>query len=135
MIFKLSNPHDRDKAKTYFSKLYNAEADIEIKRMVKPRTVKQNKYLHALFAIFGNEFGYTVEEAKILIKRELKYTYTKSGQVFLKHTSEMSVDELSRFINRFRTFSEHLGCYLPSAEEYRDNYVEIMKQVSYAEAR
>jgi len=127
MIFKL--PEDSVRASAYFTKLFVAEADMEIKRVVKPRTVNQNKYLHVLFTIFGNEFGYTVDEAKTIIKRELGYIYEKRGQAFLEHTSDMSVDKLSRFIDRFRDFSAHMGCYLPDAKQYEDNYTEIMKSI------
>lgn len=130
MIFRLQNADDRDRAKAYVSKLFKAEADVEIKRVQKPRTINQNKYLHVLFTLFGMEFGYTPEESKILIKRELGYTYKKNNQTFLEHTSEMSVDKLSRFIDRFRDFSAHLGCYLPDANQYQDHYAEILK---YAE--
>ena len=125
MIFSL--PKDNERASAYFDKLVKADADMEIKRVVKPRTANQNKYLHMLFTIFGNEFGYTVEETKITIKRELGYTYKKNGMTFLEHTSEMSVDKLARFITRFRDFSAHLGCYLPTSEEYLANYTEFLK--------
>ena len=133
MLLDLEKLDDVTRAGVYLEKLTRLKAKIEIRKIDKPRTINQNSYLHALFAIFGNEFGYTIDESKILIKRELGWTYKKSGQVFLKHTSDMTVDELSRFIDRFRTFSAHLGCYLPTADEFKDNHFEIMKQVRYAE--
>lgn len=134
MILRLSIPEDRNRAGVYFGRLLTDEADIELKRIARKRTVKQNRYLHALFTLFGGEFGYSTDEAKVIVKRELGYTYRKQGTVFLRHTSDMDSKEMSEFIDRFRNFSAAKGCYLPSAEEFNDNYVEIMRQIEYIEA-
>ena len=133
MLLDLSLQSDCLRAETYMAKLVKDQSAIELKKIHKRRTNSQNRYLHALFALFGGEFGYTVDEAKILVKRQLGYTYVKNEHTFLEHTSEMDVKQLTEFIDRFRTFSAHQGCYLPSADEFDTNYIEIMKQVSHYE--
>ena len=133
MILDLSIEADKKKAEVYFAKLIKDGSPIELTKIHQNRTNKQNRYLHALFAIFGNTFGYDIEESKILIKRQLGYTYQKNGKAFLKRTSEMDTKELTEFIDKFRMFSSVNGCYLPSADEFDVNYIEIMKQVKYAE--
>jgi hypothetical protein len=74
-----------------------------------------------------------VDEAKIVVKRQLGYVYEKNGTTFLKHTSEMDTKELTGFIDRFRNWSAHNGHYLPSADEFDKHYAEIMREVEYAE--
>ncbi len=133
MILDLSIGHDQQKALTYLKKLIQQGSIIELKKILK-RTGKQNRYVHALFALFGGEFGYSTEEAKIIAKRRLGYVYEKNGEKFLMHTSNMTTKELSEFIEQFRNFSSAQGLYLPSADEFNQNYAEIMKMVEYIEA-
>ena len=133
MILDLSIKADCNKAQVYLDKLMVDKSPVELKKIHKRRTNKQNRYVHALFAIFGGEFGWCIEEVKIVVKRHLGYTYVKNGQTFLERTSEMDTKQLTKFIDEFRTFSAHQGCYLPSADEFDTNYIEIMKQVSYYE--
>jgi len=134
MILNLSIQADRHKAQVYFDKLLSDESPIELKKIHRGRSISQNRYLHALFALFGGECGYTIEEAKIVVKRALGYVYEKESHQFLMHTSRMTTKELSEFIDRFRNLSAQQGYYLPSADEMNENYVEIMKQVEYIEA-
>ncbi len=131
MILDLSLPSDCSKAEVYFAKLVKDQSPIELKKIHKRRTNKQNRYVHALFALFGGEFGYETEEAKVVVKFELGYTYEKNGAIFGEKTSKMDTKRLTEFIDRFRTFSAHQGCYLPTADEFDVNYVDIMKQVNY----
>lgn len=133
MLLDLTLNTDCLKAESYLKKLIKDKSGIELKKIHKRRTNKQNRYLHAIFALFGAEFGYTIEESKIVVKRALNYTYEKDGQKFLKRTSEMDVKELTIFIDKFRNYSSVNGCYLPSADEFDTNYIEIMKQVSHYE--
>ena len=135
MILDLHIPVDRQKAETYFAKLLKDESAIELKKIHQNRTNSQNRYVHALFAIFGFQFGYTIDEAKATVKRKLGYIYEKNGTWFLKKTSLMSTAELSEFIDRFRNYGASVGCYLPTAEEFNENYVEMMKQVAYIESQ
>ena len=134
MILDLSIQTDVNKAQVYLDKLVSDQSGIELKKIHKLRTNKQNRYVHALFTLFGGEFGYNPDEAKVVVKRRLGYVYDKNGEEFLVKTSAMDTKELTTFIDRFRNFSSSEGCYLPSADEMNENYIEIMKQVEYIEA-
>ena len=85
-----------------------------------------------IFTLFGLEQGYSVDEAKVIVKRELKYTYINNGVTFLKKTSEMNTKQLTEFIDKFRNWSvkEH-NIYLPAPNESLEeleNYIESQKQ-------
>jgi hypothetical protein len=132
MILDLSISSDYQKARTYLGKLLNEKAKIELVKIHPKRTGKQNRYVHAIFALFGVHFGYSVEESKTLIKRELGYVYEKNGHEFLRKTSEMTTKELTEFIDRMRNYSAANGCWLPSADEFNADYVGYMKEVERA---
>ena len=129
MILDLHIPVDRQKAETYFAKLLKDESAIELKKIHQNRTNSQNRYVHALFAIFGFQFGYTIDEAKATVKRKLGYIYEKNGTWFLKKTSLMSTAELSEFIDRFRNYSASVGCWLPSSGEFYNDYIAYSKEL------
>lgn len=133
MILDLHILPDRKRAESYFAKLMESGAKVEIKRVPQRRSLNQNSYLHKLFALYGAEFGWTLEEAKTVIKRLLNYTYKKDGELFLSHTSEMNTKELTEFIDRFRNHSASEGFYLPSADEMGDNWEYFAKEIERAE--
>jgi hypothetical protein len=120
------------KAKAYFDKLLADGAVIELKRVSKKRTIKQNSYVHKLFTLWGMEYGYTTEEAKTVVKRALNYTYERNGQKFLQRTSDMDTGELTTFIDKFRNWSAHNGYYLPSADEFGANHAYYEQQIERA---
>ena len=133
MILNLHKDDHRKRAEVYFAKLIEQCAKIELKKIPQKRSLSQNAYLHVLFALWGSEYGYTIEEAKIVVKRLLNYTYEKNGQMFLVHTSEMNTKELTEFIDRYRNFSANEGLYLPSADEIGDNYADYAFDIDRAE--
>lgn len=134
MFLNLSIQADCAKAEVYFAKLLKDQSKIELKKIHKPRTHKQNRYLHVLFTLYGGEWGLSMDETKIIIKRELGYVYEKHGQMFVEHTSDMDTKRLSEFIDRFRNMSASQGLYLPTADEYGENYFELMKEVDRIES-
>jgi len=103
MILDLTNILDKKKAETYFSKLLDTQKKIELKEIKAKRSVKHNAYLHVCITLFAIEFGYTIEEAKTLLKRDCEFMrYEKNGIVFLKATRKMLSDKLSKFIEWIR---------------------------------
>jgi len=134
MILDLSDNVDHMKAKVYFEKLLKEQSAIELKKIHNRRTNQQNRYLHALFALYAGEWGLTTDECKTVVKRELGYVYEKHGQKFLEHTSGMDTKKLTGFIDRFRNMSASQGLYLPTAEEFSENYVTMMKEVAKIES-
>ena len=116
----------------YLEKLISSGDIVDLKKVAKKRTVRQNSYLHKLFTLWGSEIGYTTEEAKQVIKAQLGYTYEKNGQTFYSHTSGMDTKELTTFIDRFRNLASSQGVYLPSSDEYGLNYAYFEQQVEAA---
>lgn len=131
MKYDLSKEQDRISAQVRLNKLKADGSMIELKKLNPKRTIQQNSYIHVIFALFGIEFGYTLDEAKTLLKRECNFmTYEKSGTKFLRHTSQMQTDELTKFIDWIRTYSAQNGLYLPTPEEYREGQAYIDNQIT-----
>ena len=131
MKFNLKLLNEKQAAKDYFDKLLEQGARIELLKKNPKRSLQHNAYLHVLFSCYGLEFGYTLDETKTLIKRDLGYFYEKGGVKFLSKTSEMDSKQLSEFIDKFRNLSSKRGCYLPEPHEITDslyNYIESQKQ-------
>lgn len=130
MLYDFSKDIEIQQAKSKLKFLIKKGCMVNISEKRKKRTIKQNAYLHVLFSLFGLYFGYSIEEAKDLIKRDLKYTYEKKGRIFLVKTSNMNTKQLTVFIEKFRNYSNTKGgYYLPSAEEYLTNYAEFERQI------
>lgn len=122
MKYNTKYSDDKAKAIIYFEKLLSNNKRIEIKEIRTARTNSQNRYLHALFALFGVHYGLDIDESKQVVKTALKCVYEKKGKTFLKKTSKMNTKEISDFIERFRMFSSEQGCYLPDADEFNGRY-------------
>lgn len=135
MILDLKISHDLNKAEVYFAKLVKHGSKIELKKIPERRTLNQNSYVHKLFTLYGGHFGWSPSEAKAVVKRLLGYVYKRDDEWFLMHTSEMDTRELTTFIDRFRNHSASEGYYLPSPDEFSENYVEMMKQVESIESQ
>lgn len=126
MKYDLSNIVDRNKAQVKLNDLKTKGKAIELKVLHPARSLQHNKYLHVCISIFAIEFGYTLDEAKTLLKRECDFMiYDKNGKKFLRHTSKMDSSELSKFIEWIRNYSAQNGCYIPDADEYRNQSVHI----------
>jgi len=134
LILDLHIEADRKRAKVYFDKLILDSSKIELKKIAKRRTLNQNSYLHAILTLYAVEWGWSLEEAKTCVKRELKYTYEKNGEEFLKRTSDMNTKELTTFIDKFRNLSAHQGFYLPSSDEIGQNWDYFAREIERAES-
>ena len=124
---------DQNKARVYLDKLITDQSSAELTKINKRRTSSQNRYVHALFQLWGNHFGYTLDESKAVSKMALGYTYEKDGHTFLSKTSEMDTRQLSEFVSKYRNWSASEGCWLPSADEFQENYITYMKEIERAE--
>jgi len=130
MILDTSNSIDRNKAETYFNTLLDNKKKIELKELRPKRTITQNAYLHVCITLFAIDFGYTLEEAKTLLKRESTFMlYEKNDMFFLKRTRDMLTDELTKFIEFIRNYASKQGCYIPTADEYKNDSYSIDKHI------
>lgn len=136
MKYDLSKHKELHDAFQHLTELGGKEAIVEIKRIRPPRTLRQNNYLHLLLGAFAANFGFTLEEAKILFKREVNpdlFVYEKRGQKFLRSTADIDSALMTKAIDRFREYSGEHGYELPLATDTEwlrsiDNLIEQNRQ-------
>ena len=124
MIYNLNDPLHRQQFKLRVQNLYKKGKVVELVDK-SVRTVNQNSYLHVLIRILAVETGVTESYAKDeYFKRQANPDtfvekiidpISKEEKESLKESSKLSVDELSKCIDRFRMWSEEQGIYLPEA--------------------
>jgi hypothetical protein len=135
MKYDFNNSIDATSAKLYLNKLIEEGAKVELKKIRGKRTLKQNSYFHVVITIFAMELGYTIEEAKTMLKRmysnsEPSMVYQKKGYKFLRSTTTMDTKELTNFIEWIRNYAAiDAGIYIPTSEEYLINQYNIDKQI------
>lgn len=119
MKFNTAIGREKKDAEKYFKELVAKESLVEIKKISKTRSLRQNSYLHLLLGAFGDHFGYTLEESKLIYKEINKtiYFYKKKGRRFIRSSADLSVDEMKQSIDRFREASAEQGCDLPLATD------------------
>lgn len=118
MKYDLSQAKDLHEAFQYLTELGGKEALVEVKHVRKTRSLNQNNYLYLLLGAFATNFGYTIEETKIIFKREVNpsiFVYEKNGQKFLRSTADLDTAEMTQAIDRFREYSSDNGLELPLA--------------------
>lgn len=119
MKYNTANKEEKENAKKYFEKLVASESLVEIKKISRTRSLRQNSYLHLLLGAFGDHFGYTIEEAKLIYKEVNKdiYYYKKKDRVFIRSSADLNSAEMTKTIDRFREVSASQGCDLPLATD------------------
>jgi len=137
MLIDLSNTYQLNKAKTYFNKLIDKGAKIELKEKKAVRSINQNSYQHALFSLFAIEFGHNLEFVKQAIyKLEVnKTTFVTSKELdakvfkYVRSTTDLTTEETTLCIDRFRNYSAEHGLYLLSSEEYLESKFYIDQEI------
>lgn len=144
--FNLDNPYDVEKFKKKVSELERKGGWVEITRKYPLRSNSQNNYLHLLLGYFAVEFGYSLEQVKMQVFKQLcnkdiffRDRVNKHGQTvtYIRSTSELLTDEMSLAITRFRNYSaSECGLYLPEANEkgmlmYAEQQVNNSKEYLY----
>jgi len=119
MKYDLSKPYQQKKAQEYLDRLIDTESKASLTKIHPRRTTDQNSYMHVLFKLWGDEYGYFMDESKVEIKYALGYYVQKKGGAIHYHkTSTMDTKELTIFIDLFRDWSNVNGLYLPTSKEY-----------------
>lgn len=130
MKFEFKKSYDQQKALEYLKKLIDSESKCEVNRIHPKRSTDQNSYLHVLFKLWGDEFGYFMDETKEEVKYALGYYDQKQGGALHYHkTSNMDTKELTRFIDKFRDWSSVNGLYLPTSKEYLQEQIYFENQI------
>ena len=130
MLLDLSKTIDKKKFKEYGDFLLNKEHQVQLQKIISKRTIQQNKYLHVCITLFAIEFGYTLDEAKTLLKRSCDFMmYEKNNNKFLHKTSLLDINDLTKFIEWIRNYAGVNGLYIPTSEEYISNRFEIDREI------
>ena len=130
MKFDLNINLDRNKYDTYSDKLKLSNSKVELKKLGANRSISINSYLHVCITLFAIEFGYTLAEAKTMLKRECDFmVYEKNGLKFLIETSKQDNAECSKFVEWIRNYASKQGLYIPDAEEYKENRFSIDREI------
>lgn len=140
MRYDLSNPFDQEQARTRLASLVARGAVIEITEK-RQRSLSQNSYLHLILGWFALQVGETAEYVKQkyykgvnarLFEREKEDLYLHRKEKYMRSTSELTKEEMSESIERFRTWAaKEAGIYLPSADE-QDYLRQVENEVSRA---
>ena len=134
MIYTLSSTFDIERAKTYFAKLIEKSAVIELCEVRRKRTINQNSLFHAWIKCFADHIGeISFEDCKRDVKRAIlgmhccTNRFTGVLQFDDYRTSQMDTKELSEFMNKFKVWAHtEYGCYLPSPDEL--GYDELINE-------
>lgn len=119
MKYNLADAKESGAALDYLMTLIKQKKQAEVKILRPARSLNQNSYLHLLLGYFGSHFGYTLDEAKIIYKRDVNpsiYVYEKNKAKFLRSSVDLDTGEMTKTIDRFREFSKEQGLPLPAAE-------------------
>lgn len=118
MKFNLALPDEAVQAQVYLGRLLKSKSLVEVKRISLNRSLKQNAYLHLLLSAFGQHFGYTLEEAKVIYKymNVNIYRYAKKNRTFWRSSTDLSIEEMTQSIEVLRERSETAGYPLPEAD-------------------
>lgn len=126
MLYDLKNPLDRERFKRRCNALFLKQGIVELSERVK-RSSQSNRYLHLIIGYLAMETGNTLEYAKeVFYKRAANkeiFVREKEDEFlgkteYLRSSAELTQDEFSLSIDRFRDWSSQTaGIYLPSPNE------------------
>ena len=119
MKYNTSDIYERKVLFENLRKLIKSGCIVELKQVRKRRSIDQNSYLHVCITLYAIHFGYTIDEAKTLLKRLCNFmVYEKNGQKFLKRTRDLDTKEMTTFIDFIRTHASIEGCHIPTSDQY-----------------
>jgi len=136
-MYDLSIEKDAQDAQNAFLRHLENGNVIELTKKNPERTLSQNAYLHVILSYFALEYGERTEYVKQEIFKKIvnpdlfKIVYENEKRGYLriewKSTRDLTIDEMSVAITRFRDFSsKEAGIYIPTADEHK--YITQIKQ-------
>lgn len=133
MKFKLSVPAESDKAFEYLTKLAAKGSVVNLTKVSPTRSLSQNNYLYLLLGAFGNHFGYTLEEAKLIYKdiNPSIYKYKKKGRTFTRSSADLNSLSMAKSIDKLMDESAKAGYPLPLATD-QDWLIQIENEIEQA---
>ena len=134
MLYNLSNPLDRERFAARANALLQKGSVTDLTEKTL-RTRNQNSYLHLIIGAVAMDVGVTLEYAKReyfkkLVNKDLfirKEQDRFSGEIeIIRSSADLTIEEMSIAIDRFKRWGAENGFYLPSPED-KDmlKYIEI----------
>jgi hypothetical protein len=139
MIYNLSNQLDKESFKARCNNLFLKGGYVELTDK-KPRTMKQNSYLHLIISYLGCKTGHSLEYVKeVFYKAECNSDLflsekfdpiLKRAVPILRSSKELTTEEMTLSIERFRNWSSQEACvFLPDAIN-KDMLMDMEREVS-----
>lgn len=127
MLYDLSNQFQCEEFKMRVNELCKKRVVVELTRKFPTRSNQQNKYLHLILSWWGLYYGCTQDYAKrhffkwecnrdvFLVERT-----ANDGTIYreLKSSADLTTEEMTTAIQRFRDYCSFHGCYIPSPDEH-----------------
>lgn len=133
MIYNFSQDEQWEDFNTRALQLREKRAKVDFTEKRGGRTPNQNNYLHLILAFYGLEVGYSLQEMKDILKRDIcpdVFEYDKGGHKFYRSTASLDTMEMAKAIHQLKHHAAIHGCKLPDAEneqhvDYCRNQLEI----------
>jgi len=126
MLYDLNNEYQREDFKKRVNELYQKRVTVSLTRKFPPRSCPQNKYLHLILSWWASYYGCSKKYAKehffkvhcnknLFVREET----ARDGTVIheTRSSADLTTQEMTLAIQRFRDFCAYQGCYIPSPEE------------------
>lgn len=131
MLYNLEKDIDRKNFEFKVENMLKNKKQVELKERREKRSISANAYLHVCISMCAIEWGYTLEECKVLLKRECSFmVYYKNDKAFLKETRKMDSKELSDFVEWIINYAGRNNLFIPSSDDYLKNQFEIDKEIN-----
>lgn len=142
MLYNLKNTLDQERFKAKVTKCIRDGSVVELTEKTA-RTSSQNRYLHLLIGVVAMDVGVTLDYAK---QEYFKRLTNKDifcievddrfcGKVIrLRSSAELTKEEMSMAIDRFKKWGAENGIYMPNPEDtalLRDIEIEMGRMRGY----
>ena len=126
MLYDLGNEYQRTQFADKVKELWRTSSLIDLSVRHPNRTIKQNRYLHLIIGWWALNYGCSMEYAKrkffkLECNKETFLTIktNKAGEQYydLISTKDLTTEQMTICIERFRNYCAENGCYIPSPEE------------------
>ena len=125
MLYDLSSEFQR---KAFLARVDNLMEKGAVVEMTEKafRSPNQNRYLHLLIGVVAIETGNTLEDAKTFYFKKVVnpdlfqvYVKDKMGNTIdrLRSTAELTKEEMSTAIDRFKRWGAENGIYMPNPDD------------------
>lgn len=125
MVYDLSSDFQRKSFLARMENLMEKGAVVELTEKAF-RSPNQNRYLHLLIGVVAIETGNTLEDAKTFYFKKVVnpdlfqvYVKDKMGNTIdrLRSTAELTKEEMSTAIDRFKRWGAENGIYMPNPDD------------------